>query len=225
MARTLRIQYPGAVYPVMNRGDRREAIFREARDYACCLQTLAEACAKACWQVPAWCLRPNHFHLVLETPQPTLVAGLTWLVSGEWRIPKDSAAGRRAFAQRLEGRRREDLGEENRRIERGGFVGDAEFRQELLEPVVPVPGTSHGGEAVQAAVAVQAERLVQDRLQALGWQEEDLTTRRKGDPAKVKLAAVVRAQTTMPLAWIAKRLAMGSRGYLTWLLYRQAKPS
>ena len=136
-----------------------------------------------------------------------------------------ATAGRRAFAQRLEGRRREDLGEENRRIERGWFVGDAEFRQELLEPVVPVPGTRHCGEAVQAAVAVQAERLVQDRLQALGWQEEDLTTRRKGDPAKVKLAAVVRAQTIMPLAWIAKRLAMGSRGYLTWLLYRQAKPS
>jgi hypothetical protein len=132
---------------------------------------------------------------------------------------------RRAFAQRLEGRRREDLGAENRRLERGWFVGDAEFRQELLEPVVPVPGTRHCGEAVQAEVAVQAERLVQDRLQALGWQEEDLTTRRKGDPAKVKLAAVVRAQTIMPLAWIAKRLAMGSRGYLTWLLYRQAKPS
>jgi hypothetical protein len=50
MARKLRIQYPGAVYPVMNRGDRREAIFRAARDYACFLQTLAEACAKARWQ-------------------------------------------------------------------------------------------------------------------------------------------------------------------------------
>ena len=180
MARKLRIQDPGAVYHVMNRDDRREAIFRDAKDYGCFLQTLAEACAKARWPVHAWCLRPNHSHLVLETPQPTLVAGLTWLVSGEWRIPKDSAAGRRAFAQRLEGRRREDLGEENRRLERGGFVGDAGFRQELLEPVVPVPGASHCGEAVQAEVAVQAERLVQDRLQALGWQEEDLTTRRKG---------------------------------------------
>jgi hypothetical protein len=48
-----------------------------------------------------------------------------------------------------------------------------------------------------------------------------LTARRKGDPTKVKLALAVRAQTTMPLAWIAKRLAMGSRGYLTWLLHRQ----
>jgi hypothetical protein len=32
------------------------------------------------------------------------------------------------------------------------------------------------------------------------------------------------AWTTMPLAWIAERLAMGSRGYLTWLLYRQGTP-
>jgi REP element-mobilizing transposase RayT len=225
MARKLRIQDPGAVYHVMYRDDRREAIFRAAKDYGCFLQTLAAACEKARWQVQAWCLMPNHLHLVLETPQPTRVAGMKWLICGEWRIPKDSAAGRRAFAQGLEGRRREDLGEENRRLERGWFVGDAEFRQELLAQVVQVPGANHFGEAVQAAVAVQAERLVQDRLQALGWQEGDLTTRRKGDPAKVELAAVVRAQTTMPLAWIAKRLAMGSRGYLTWLLYRQAKPS
>jgi len=32
----------------------------------------------------------------------------------------------------------------------------------------------------------------------MGWQEQDLTARRKGDPAKVKLAAAVRAQTTLP---------------------------
>jgi hypothetical protein len=88
----------------------------------------------------------------------------------------------------------------------------------------PPPGARNFGEAAQEAVAVQAERFVKDRLEALGWRERDLTTRRKGDPAKVKLAAAVRAQTTMPLAWIAKRLAMGSRGYLTWLLHRQADP-
>ena len=50
MARKLRVEYAGAVYHVLNRGDRREAIFRAAKDYACCLQTLAEACAKARWQ-------------------------------------------------------------------------------------------------------------------------------------------------------------------------------
>ena len=59
----------------------------------------------------------------------------------------------------------------------------------------------------------------------LGWRAADLTARRKGDPAKVKLARAARAQTTMPLAWIADRLAMGSRGYLTWLLQRRKEPN
>ena len=113
------------------------------------------------------------------------------------------------------------MGEDCRRVERGWFVGNEEFRQELLAAVDRAPGASHYGELVQEAVAVQAERFVTGRLKALGWREQDLTDRRKGDPAKVKLASEVRAQTTMPLAWIAKRLAMGSRGYLTWLLQRQ----
>ena len=61
MARKLRIEYPGAVYQVMNRGDRRAAIFRGEADYQLFLQTLAEACKKAGWQVHAYCLMPNHF--------------------------------------------------------------------------------------------------------------------------------------------------------------------
>ena len=72
MARKLRIQYPGAIYHVMNRGDRREAIFGDDEDRERLLQTLTEARRKTGWQVHAYCLMPNHFHLVLETPQPNL---------------------------------------------------------------------------------------------------------------------------------------------------------
>ena len=77
--------------------------------------------------------------------------------------------------------------------------------------------------AVQQAVEVWEERLVTGRLEAMGWTQKDLAARRKGHPANVKLAAEVRAGTTMPLAWLAERLAKGSRGHLTWLLYRQGK--
>jgi putative transposase len=42
--------------------------------------TLGEACVRGGWQVHAYCLMPNHFHLVVETPQPTLVAGMKWLL-------------------------------------------------------------------------------------------------------------------------------------------------
>jgi REP element-mobilizing transposase RayT len=81
MPRKLRIQYPGAMYHLMSRGDRREKIFLDDVDRQDFLKTLAEACQKTNWQVHAYCLMPNHYHLVVETPEPNLVAGMAWLQS------------------------------------------------------------------------------------------------------------------------------------------------
>jgi putative transposase len=80
MPRKLRMEYPGAIYHVMNRGDRSEPIFRDDEDRQRFLDTLGECCAKTDWQVHAWCLMPNHFHLVLETPAGNLVAGMKWFL-------------------------------------------------------------------------------------------------------------------------------------------------
>ncbi len=80
MARKLRVEYAGAIYHVMNRGDRRELIFREGADRELFLETLGQACAKTGWQVHAYCLMSNHFHLVMETPQANLVAGMKWFL-------------------------------------------------------------------------------------------------------------------------------------------------
>jgi REP element-mobilizing transposase RayT len=80
MARKLRIQYPGAIYHVMNRGDRREPIFKDEADHLGFLATLGETCVKTAWQVHAYCLMSNHFHLVVETPQANLVAGMKWFL-------------------------------------------------------------------------------------------------------------------------------------------------
>ena len=76
MPRPLRIQFPGAIYHLMNRGDRRESIFRDEQDRRRFLTTRGEACGKTGWQLHAWCLRGNHFHLVAETPQANLVVGM-----------------------------------------------------------------------------------------------------------------------------------------------------
>jgi REP element-mobilizing transposase RayT len=80
MARKLRVEYGGAMYHVMNRGDRREPIFKDDGDRQRFVETLGEACAKTGWQVHAYVLMPNHFHLVVETPQPNLVAGMKWFL-------------------------------------------------------------------------------------------------------------------------------------------------
>ena len=76
----MRVEYAGAIYNVMNRGDRRELIFIDDADRQCFVDTLGEVCAKTGWQVHAYVLMPNHFHVVVETPQPNLVAGMKWLL-------------------------------------------------------------------------------------------------------------------------------------------------
>src|SRR5580700_3493669 len=81
MPRQMRVEYAGAIYHVMSRGDRREAIFLDEGDRHNFLKTLAEACAKTGFAIHAYCLMKNHFHLVLETPEANLVAGMRWLLS------------------------------------------------------------------------------------------------------------------------------------------------
>jgi putative transposase len=79
MARSVRIEYVGAYYHVMARGNRREAIFFDDDDRRFFLQVLAEACGQTGWQVQAWVLMGNLYHLFLETPEANLVAGMKWL--------------------------------------------------------------------------------------------------------------------------------------------------
>src|SRR5438046_4087111 len=76
MARKLRVEYPGAIYHLMNRGDRREHLFKDDEDRQRFLGTLGEACVKTGWQVHAYCLMSNHFHLVIEMPQANLRKGV-----------------------------------------------------------------------------------------------------------------------------------------------------
>jgi len=80
MPRPLRIEYAGACYHLMSRGDRREDIFRDDVDRKGFVEVLGRACAKNGWQVHAYCLMSNHFHAVVETPQPNLAAGMRWLL-------------------------------------------------------------------------------------------------------------------------------------------------
>jgi REP element-mobilizing transposase RayT len=78
--RKLRVEYEGAIYHVMNRGDRREPIFVDDEDREKFIETLGQACGKTGWQVHAYCLMGNHFHLVVETPRANLVAGMRWFL-------------------------------------------------------------------------------------------------------------------------------------------------
>lgn len=304
MARRLRVEYPGAIYHVMNRGDRREAIFQDDPDRESMLRTLGEACTKTGWDVHALCLMGNHFHLVIETPQANLVTGMKWLLGtytgrfnrrhklaghlfsgrykallvdgsgsgylkavcdyvhlnpvrahllkpeqalreyrwsswpeylrrpkerwpwlrvdrllGEYRIGRDSVAGRRQLERAVEARRGAEESSDYRQIREGWFVGDEEFERELLAQMAPgIKGHHYGEERAGGREAV-AERIVQEELLRRRWGAGELERRAKGDLEKVRIAQRLREETMVTMEWIAQRLVMGSVGYVNNRLY------
>lgn len=305
MARKLRIEYPGAIYHVMNRGDRQEPIFKDDADRRRFLDTLGEACGKAGWRAHALCLMPNHFHLVVETPRGDLVAGMKWFLGtytsrfnrrhkvvghlfsgrykalivdgsengylktvcdyvhlnparagllkpeqplsafewsswpeylkpssrrwpwlrvdrllGEFRIPKDSAAGRRRLEAALEDRRGAEADDEFNTVRRGWFLGEEQLKEALLAQMSSSMGEHHGGEERRESAAAQAETIVRQELERLHWGESNLAKLPKGAPGKAAIAQRLRSETTMTLKWIAQRLAMGSASMVTHCLRR-----
>lgn len=76
MSRAPRITFPGAIYHVTSRGNRRAPIYHDRRDYLIWLDTLAKAVDKHEFKVHAFCLMPNHYHLLIETVHANLSDGM-----------------------------------------------------------------------------------------------------------------------------------------------------
>lgn len=79
MSRPLRFEYPGALYHVTSRGERRENIFLSDADRLVWLALLAETCKRFQFVVHAYCLMGNHYHLVLTTANGRLAQGMRYL--------------------------------------------------------------------------------------------------------------------------------------------------
>lgn len=76
MARPLRLEFAGALYHLTARGNARANIFIDDEDRRLFLELLAKEIAQQGWRCYAYCLMGNHYHLLVETPTPNLVAGM-----------------------------------------------------------------------------------------------------------------------------------------------------
>jgi REP element-mobilizing transposase RayT len=74
MSRPLRIEFPGAVYHVTSRGDRREPVFVDDEDRRCLLEIIGQAMSRFDAHILAYCLMGNHYHFVLHTRRANLSA-------------------------------------------------------------------------------------------------------------------------------------------------------
>ena len=81
MARKLRLEYAGACYHVINRGNYRRNLFAEDGAAESFEQCLFEAAGRFGWLLHAYAIMRNHYHVALETPEPNLSDGMQWLQS------------------------------------------------------------------------------------------------------------------------------------------------
>ena len=76
MTRQPRLQIADTIYHITSRGDRREPIFSDDIDRQNWLRVLEDVCQRFDWRVHAFCQMGNHYHLVAETPENNLSAGM-----------------------------------------------------------------------------------------------------------------------------------------------------
>ena len=76
MPRSPRLQIPGGTYHVTSRGNRRQAIYHDDHDRRYFLALRDRVIGRYSWRLRAYCLMTNHFHLLIDTPRPTLSEGM-----------------------------------------------------------------------------------------------------------------------------------------------------
>lgn len=110
MPRQVRIEYEGAIYHVMARGNHQEKIVLDDDDRKRFEKTLEEVIQKTGWVLFAYALMENHYHLVFKTPEANLVSGMTWFQS---TVTKRFNARHKVRGHLFSGRYKAVLVEEN----------------------------------------------------------------------------------------------------------------
>jgi putative transposase len=79
MARPFRIEYPGAFYHVMHRGTAGSAIFESDRDREKFFEYVSKSTERYKLRIHTYCLMKDHYHLLVETPEPNLCRAIKWI--------------------------------------------------------------------------------------------------------------------------------------------------
>ncbi len=131
MARPLRIEFPGALYHVISRGDNKQQIFLNDNDRNRFLQIYSDINDRLKWITYAWCFMDNHYHFVIETPQATLSEGMR-LLNGIYTQSFNHTHGRTGHL--FQGRYKSILvDKENYLLELARYVVLNPVRAELVE--------------------------------------------------------------------------------------------
>jgi putative transposase len=95
MPRPPRIQFAGANYHIVTRGDGRRPLFHDAGHYERFTKGLQDEVQRSGWIVLAYCWMPNHIHALIQTHQPNLARGMQHWLSGyaNWYAKRNQRTG------------------------------------------------------------------------------------------------------------------------------------
>ena len=79
MPRPARNFHSGGIYHVTSRGNRKQPLYIEQGDFELFLALFTRTAARLNWNCPSFCLMPNHYHLVIQTQDENLSAGMQTL--------------------------------------------------------------------------------------------------------------------------------------------------
>ncbi len=202
MARPLRIEYPGAIYHLTNRGNAGQTIFEDDVDRIAFLSVLGDVVDRMGWLCHAYCLMGNHYHLMVETPEANLSGGMRRLNG--------------SYTQRF-----------NRRHERFGHLFQGRYRAILVEReshllelcryVVLNPlraGLVRSADVFQwSSYRATAGRGPTPRFLTTDWLLSQFATRR--EPARQRYRAFVAEGKGLPGPWsdLKGGILLGGAGF------------
>lgn len=147
MARQLRLEHAGAIWHVMSRGNNRGEVFFNDADRRMFLSLLQETVRRFRFVVHEYVLMSTHFHLVIETPEPSLSRGMKWL--------------NQTYAQRIN-RKYDRVGHLFAGRFKGIVVDKKSYLLEVMRYLVLNPVRAHMVERLEPTL----HQVVQDRLRA-----------------------------------------------------------
>ena len=193
MARQVRIEYPGAVYHCVARGNCRDEIISGDGDREAFVALLEELVGQTGWRMYSGDHVRERRRYLKHLDEVALSDG------GQSKLAGD---GERSLQSSLR---------------RGWYLGAEEYREKLL--MMLEAGKKKGGHRRVSGYTgdqqrdhgeAMAERIVVAGLDELGMSEEDLAGMKKGDWRKRVIGRVVREKTAIRLTWLAERLEMGN---------------
>ena len=195
MARPLRLEFAHALYHVTSRGDRREDIYHDDTDRQAWLSVLAKVCKRFNWTVHAYCLMSNHYHLLIETTDANLSAGMRQL-NGVYTQLTNRAHGRVGHV--FQGRFKAiSVDKDNYLLELARYVVLNPVRAGMVQEPGQWPWSSYGAMLAPGSLPV-AYWLATDKLLAYFAPDQQALSREK---AQQRYIEHVQQGIGLPSVW------------------------